>query len=240
LAALSKTILMGDKMTDETPVLINKIAVLGGTGKEGKGLAYRWAKAGLEVVIGSRSLEKAQSSANELNEKLKGVKVSAMENPAAAKWCDLAVLTVPYSAQQGMLASIKDQLVGKILINVTVPLVPPKISKVQMPAAGSAAQEAQNFLGEQTSVVAAFQNISYERLLNDEEVNCDVIVCGTGKNARSVVIGLVKKAGMIGWDGGVIENAVVVEGMTSILLGLNRQFEGKAAGIKITGINEQK
>jgi NADPH-dependent F420 reductase len=238
LAALSKTILMGEKMTDETAVVIQKIAVLGGTGKEGKGLAYRWAKAGLDVVIGSRSLEKAQAAAGELNTKLNGSHVSASENPAAAKWCDLAVLTVPYTAQQGMLESIKDQVAGKILINVTVPLVPPKITKVQMPAAGSAAQEAQNFLGEQTPVIAAFQNISYERLLNDEEVDCDVIVCGTGKSNREIVIELVKKAGMTGWDGGVIENAVVVEGLTSILLGLNRQFAGKAAGIKITGINE--
>ena len=106
-----------------------------------------------------------------------------------------------------------------------------------MPIAGSAAQEAQNQLGENTPVVAAFQNISYERLLNDEEVDCDVIVCGTGKSNRQVVIELVKQAGMMGWDGGVIENAVVVEGMTSILLGLNKQFEGKAAGIKITGLN---
>lgn len=225
-------------MTEESLPLIKKIAVLGGTGKEGKGLAYRWAKAGYEVVIGSRSLEKAQASASELNEKLNGkAKVDAMENPAAAAWCDLAVLTVPYSAQQAMLEAIKDQLAGKILINVTVPLVPPKISKVQMPAAGSAAQEAQNLLGENTPVVAAFQNISYERLLNDEEVNCDVIVCGTGKSNRQVVIELVKHAGMMGWDGGVIENAVVVEGMTSILLGLNKQFEGRAAGIKITGLN---
>ena len=224
-------------MTEEFVPEVKKISVLGGTGKEGKGLAYRWAKAGLEVSIGSRSIEKAQSAADELNEKIGKKSILAMENQKAAEWCDLAVLTVPYTAQQGMLELIKDTISGKILINVTVPLIPPKITKVQMPAAGSATIEAQNFLGEQTPVVAAFQNISYERLLNDEEVNCDVIVCGTGKNNRQVVINLVKKAGMQGWDGGVIENSVVVEGMTSILLGLNRQFEGKAAGIKITGLN---
>lgn len=226
---------------EQTLPIINKIAVLGGTGKEGKGLAYRWAKAGYAVVIGSRSKEKADIAASELNEKLNGKKlIDAMENPDAASWCDLAVLTVPYSAQLTLLENIKDELKGKILVNVTVPLVPPKITKVQMPAAGSAAQEAQNLLGEETPVVAAFQNISYERLLNDEEVNCDVIVCGTGKSNRQVVIELVKKAGMIGWDGGVIENAVVVEGMTSILLGLNRQYDGKAAGIRITGLNGQE
>ena len=227
-------------MADEHPKQIERIAVLGGTGNEGKGLAYRWARAGLEVVIGSRVLGKAQAAADELNKKLAVKKqfVTAMENTQAAAWCELAVLTVPYAAQMGMLEAVKEGLAGKILINVTVPLVPPKVTKVQMPAAGSAAQEAQNYLGEQTSVVAAFQNVSYERLLNDEEVNCDVLVCGTGKVSRQVVIDLARKAGMTGWDGGVIENAVVVEGMTSILIGLNKQFEGKAAGIKITGINE--
>lgn len=225
-------------MTDKPIIEVKKIAVLGGTGKEGKGLAYRWAKAGLEVVIGSRIIEKAQVAADDLNQKNKGAKhmVKGMENLEAARWCDLAVLTVPFSAHLPMLESMKNSLNSKILIDVTVPLVPPKVTKVQMPPAGSAAQEAQNFLGESTQVVAAFQNISYERLLNDEEVDCDVIVCGTGKEARKVVIDLVEKAGMTGWDGGVIENSVVVEGMTSILIGLNKQFEGHAAGIKITGI----
>jgi NADPH-dependent F420 reductase len=226
-------------MTENSKMEVKKIAVLGGTGKEGKGLAYRWAKAGFEVVIGSRQLEKAQAAADELNLRLSAVgkKVVGMENEKAAGWCDLAVLTVPFQAHLAMLETVKDELKGKILVDVTVPLVPPKITKVQMPAAGSATLEAQNFLGEEVSVVCAFQNISYERLLNDEEVDCDVIVCGTGKDNRAVVIDLVNKAGMVGWDGGVIENSVVVEGLTSILLGLNRQFEGKAAGIKITGIS---
>lgn len=224
-------------MTDNANTEIKKIAVLGGTGKEGKGLAYRWAKAGLEVVIGSRQLEKAQTAADELNLLLSGNrKVVGMENDKAAVWCDLAVLTVPFQAHLAMLETVKDGLVGKILVDVTVPLVPPKITKVQMPEAGSATMEAQKFLGEGVSVVCAFQNISYERLLNDDEVDCDVIVCGTGKDNRTIVIDLVEKAGMVGWDGGVIENSVVVEGLTSILLGLNRQFEGKAAGIKISGI----
>jgi NADPH-dependent F420 reductase len=224
----------------EKPILeVKKIAVLGGTGKEGKGLAYRWAKAGFDVVIGSRQIEKAQSAADELNSIFSeaGKQIVGMENQTAAAWCDLAVLTVPFTAHLTILETVKDALKGKILVDVTVPLVPPKITKVQMPEAGSATIEAQNFLGEEVSVVCAFQNISYERLLNDEEVDCDVIVCGTGKENRAVVLGLVEKAGMTGWDGGVIENSVVVEGLTSILLGLNRQFEGKAAGIKITGIS---
>lgn len=225
-------------MTENPVIEIKKIAVLGGTGKEGKGLAYRWAKAGLEVVIGSRNLDKADAAAEELNQKIndRNITISGMENDKAARWCDLAVLTVPFSAHVAMLESLKEELQNKILIDVTVPLVPPKVSKVQMPAAGSAAQEAQNLLGETAQVVTAFQNISYERLLNDEEVDCDVIVCGTGKEARKIVIGLVEKAGMKGWDGGVIENSVVIEGLTSILIGLNKQFEGSAAGIRITGL----
>ncbi len=226
------------RMTEESVIEVKKIAVLGGTGKEGKGLAYRWAKAGLEVVIGSRLVEKANTAADELNERIEKREffIKGMENSEAAKWCDLAVLTVPFSAHVLMLNSLKESLKNKILVDVTVPLVPPKITKVQMPPAGSAALEAQQILGEETPVVAAFQNISYEKLLNDEEVDCDVIVCGTGKENRKVVIGLVEKAGMKGWDGGVIENSVVVEGMTSILLGLNKQFDGKAAGIRITGL----
>ena len=124
---------------DESSIAIKKIAILGGTGKEGKGLAYRWAKAGLEVVIGSRTQEKAQAAANELNGKLKenGETVKGMENKNAADWSDLVVLTVPYSAQMNMLQAVKESVLGKILINVTVPLAPPKVTKVQMPPAGS-------------------------------------------------------------------------------------------------------
>jgi len=122
------------------------------------------------------------------------------------------------------------------VIDVTVPLVPPKVTKVQMPPAGSAAQEAQQILGDQVSVVAAFQNISYEHLLQDETVNCDVLVCGTGKSARQVVLNLVTQAGMVGWDAGPIENSVVVEGLTSVLIGLNKQFDTHSAGIRITGV----
>jgi NADPH-dependent F420 reductase len=126
--------------------------------------------------------------------------------------------------------------VGKILIDVTVPLVPPKVTRVQMPPAGSAAQEAQEILGEGTQVVAAFQNISYEHLLHDETVNCDVLVCGSSKAARTKVIELVEAAGLVGFDAGPIENSMVVEGLTSVLIGINKQFGVQSAGIKITGV----
>jgi 8-hydroxy-5-deazaflavin:NADPH oxidoreductase len=221
--------------------MVERIALLGGTGKEGKGLAFRWAKAGYEVVIGSRQIEKAQIAADELNQILGKIKnpITGLQNVQAADWCDIAVLTVPFAAHQAILAELKDCLVGKILIDVTVPLVPPKVTKVQLPAAGSAALEAREILGESIQVVSAFQNISYERLMEDGDIECDVLVTGTSKDARKIVLDLVERAGMIGWDAGPIENSVVAEGLTSVLIGLNSQFGIHNAGIKITGINRE-
>jgi hypothetical protein len=219
--------------------MIQKIGIIGGTGKEGKGLAFRWAKAGIEVLIGSRQIEKAQAAADEVNQIISksGIKVSGVENQTAAKVADIIVLTVPFEFHVSMLQSIKDLIKGKLLIDVTVPLVPPKVTKVQMPPAGSAALEAKSIVDESTEVVVAFQNISYERLLTNEDIDCDVLVSGSSKEARKIVIGLVEKAGMVGWDAGPIENTVVVEGLTSILIGINKEFGSHTAGIKITGIS---
>lgn len=225
-------------MTDNTEAKdIHTIAILGGTGKEGKGLAYRWAKAGYRVLIGSRLEEKALAAVAELRDLISGSEdVAGMTNDAAARSADLIVLTVPYSAHKAMCEQVKDAVQGKIVIDVTVPLVPPKVTKVQMPEAGSATQEAQLIFGEGVQVIAAFQSISYEHLLHDEKVDCDVLVCGSNKASRQVVLKLVADAGMVGWDAGVIENSVVVEGMTSILIGLNKQFGVASAGIRITGL----
>ena len=213
------------------------LAILGGTGKEGKGLAYRWAKAGYCVIIGSRTKEKAKDTATNLNEMLGDDILSGMLNLDAAKKTDILVLTVPYGAHKSTLEKIKEAAQGKILVDVTVPLLPPQVTKVQMPSAGSAAQEAQEILGNEVKVVAAFQNISHEHLFDDEPINCDVLVTGTSKSARLEVLKLVKSAGMKGWDAGVIENAAVVEGMTSLLIYINRQNKSKSAGIKIIGVN---
>ncbi len=215
---------------------LHTIAVLGGTGKEGKGLAYRWAKSGYKVIIGSRTNEKAEAAASDLNGIFGKELVSGLENLEAAKKADILVLTVPYSAHKATLETIKDAAQGKIFVDVTVPLVPPKVTKVQMPEAGSAAQEAQEVLGENVSVVAAFQNISHEHLFDDHDINCDVLVTGKGKAARLEVLKLVEAAGMKGWDAGVIENAAVVEGLTSLLIYINKQNKVKSAGIKITGV----
>ena len=216
--------------------LLLSIAILGGTGKEGKGLAYRWARAGYRVVIGSRTSDKAHAAAKEIKEMLgEGVAIEGLSNPDAAQNADIVVLTVPYSAHQSTLESVKDNLKGKILVDVTVPLVPPKVATVQMPAAGSAAQEAQKIVGEDVEVCSAFQNISHEHLLGNAEVECDVLVTGTSKEARAETLKLVEAAGLRGWDAGPIENSVVIEGMTSVLIGINKKYGSTYAGIKITG-----
>jgi NADPH-dependent F420 reductase len=216
---------------------LRTLAILGGTGKEGKGLAYRWAKAGYKVIIGSRTLLKAVDAADDLNRMLEGqAHIDGMENPQAARNADIIVVTVPYAAHRATLESMKGLLQGKLLVDVTVPLVPPKVSKVQMPPSGSAAQEAHEILGEGVEVCAAFQNISHEHLLGDSGVECDVLVTGTGKEARAETIKLVQAAGLTGWDAGPIENSVVVEGLTSVLIGINKKYGSTHAGIKITGI----
>jgi NADPH-dependent F420 reductase len=232
-------------MTDQSTLPV--IAVLGGTGKEGKGLAFRWAKAGYKVLIGSRTPEKAQVTAAELETLLSATPDTAMllspsvhiegtDNLTAALRADILVLTVPYAAHRATLESVRDVAQGKLLIDVTVPLVPPKVTKVQLPEAGSAALEARQILGEGVEVVDAFQNISYERMFFIEPIDCDVLVAGTSKAARQRVLKLVEAAGFTGWDAGPIENTAVIEGLTSILIGLNIQYQSAYSGIKITGI----
>ena len=224
---------------EKMPLLMT-IAVLGGTGKEGKGLAYRWAKAGYMVLIGSRSSERAVTAASEIMELLEGSSsLVGTSNLEAAKLADIVVLTVPYAAHRETLESVKDVLKGKLLIDVTVPLVQPKVTKVQLPPAGSAAQEAREIVGEGVEVVAAFQNISHELLLTDEEVECDVLVTGTSKDARTEALRLVDAAGLTGWDAGPIENSVVVEGLTSVLININKQYGSTHAGIRITGASKE-
>ena len=216
--------------------LLLTIAILGGTGKEGKGLAYRWAKAGYKVLIGSRTPPKAIAAAEELSDLLgEQASITGMSNLDAAESADIVVLTVPYSAHRATLESVKDAVQGKLFVDVTVPLVPPRIRTVQMPEAGSATQEAREILGEGVEVCSAFQNISHEHLLGDEDVTCDVLVTGTSSEARAETIKLVEAAGLTGWDAGPIENSVVVEGLTSVLIGINKKYGSTHAGIKITG-----
>ena len=226
-------------MTTETlPVL----AILGGTGDLGTGLARRWAQAGYQVIIGSRTVEKAEAATADLQEIMAergvgDVSVSAMENLAAAEAADIVTLTVPFSHQASTLNYVKPALQGKILIDVTVPLVPPKVARVQLPEQGSAGQIAQEILGEEVAVVSAFQNVAAHHLQEGQGLNCDVLVCGNKKVARASVIELVEAAGMKGYHAGMIYNAAAAEALTSVLITINKQY-GCHAGIKISGLDD--
>ena len=211
-----------------------KIAVLGGTGKEGSGLALRWANAGHEVIIGSRDPEKARRVAEELNLALGSERVRGADNLSAAQEAEVVVLSVPYTAHKDTLNSVKEALTGKVLIDVTVPVNPSDYTRVMLPPGGSASQEAQALLGDQVKVVTAFQNISATHLKKlDAQIHCDVLVCSNDEVAKQVGMQLVADAGMKAWDAGPLDNAVVVEGLTAILLGINKRHKVKGAGIRI-------
>jgi NADPH-dependent F420 reductase len=221
------------------------IAIIGGTGKEGKGLAYRWVKAGYTVIIGSRNEEKAQTAANEILELFRSndstsFRISGKSNMEAAQNCDIAVLTVPYEFHSTILQELKPFLQGKYLLDVTVPLVPPKVSIVQIPPNGSAAMQAQTILGEGVKVISAFQNISFVLLLSDEKIDCDVLVCGVDVDSRELGLKLVEDTGLIGWDAGPLENSIVPEGLTSILIRINKKYGVTHSGMQITCVPRPK
>jgi NADPH-dependent F420 reductase len=224
--------------TENLPVL----AILGGTGDLGTGLARRWAQAGYEVIIGSRTLEKAEAAVADLREVMaergvSEVSVQAMSNADAAAAAEIVTLTVPFSHQVSTLESVRDALQGKILIDVTVPLVPPRVARVQLPPQGSAGQIAQELLGEEVAVVSAFQNVAAAHLQEGKGVECDVLVSGNKKEARQEVIKLVEAAGMRGFHAGMINNAAAAEALTSVLIAINKQYNCHA-GIKISGLGD--
>jgi 8-hydroxy-5-deazaflavin:NADPH oxidoreductase len=217
------------------------IAVLGGTGNQGPGLALRWARAGHTVIIGSRQAEKAEGVAAEIAAKLTAdpaaaARVSGMSNADAVAASELAVLTVPYAAQNPLLEELRDPLQGKLLISVTVALKPPKVARVYIPVEGSACEQAQALLGENVKVVAAFQNVPAEHLYGDGVVDCDVLVCGDDKAAKQIAIGLSQDLGTRGIDAGPLVNARAVEAMTSVLIGINIRYKIHGSGIRITGL----
>ena len=216
------------------------IAVLGGTGKEGGGLALRWAHRGHRVILGSRSAERAQESAAAMNATLGGSLVNGMANPEAAAAAEIVVLAVPFAAQQPTVDEVREHLTGKILIDVTVPLVPPKVSRVQLPEGGSAVEAVQKKLGDAVRVVSAFQNISAHHLTKlDEDVECDVLVCADDPEAAELVVALAEEIGLRAWNAGVLANSVVAEGLTSVLIALNRRYKVPGSGIRITGVPTQ-
>jgi 8-hydroxy-5-deazaflavin:NADPH oxidoreductase len=215
-----------------------KIAILGGTGEQGPGLALRWAMAGEEVIIGSRSQERAEKVAAELNAELGQACIRGLENPQAAEVAEIVVLTVPYAAHLSTIESVKAQVRGKIFIDVSVPLDPDNPRRMKMPEAGSATEEAQAFFGPETKVVAAFQNVSAHLLRDPQQlIDCDVLVCGNDTEAKKTVLGLVAKMGLQAYDVGPAVSARVVEGLTSILIRLNIRHKVKGSGIHLTGLS---
>lgn len=217
------------------------LAILGGTGKEGAGLALRWALHGYKVLIGSRSADKARTRAAEMNSELGGEYLKGLANAEAAAAADIVVLSVPYSAHQATLKGVREQCQGKILVDLTVPLQPPEVTAVNLPAGGAAALEAQALLGAAVTVVAAFQNVSAVKLKKlDQPVDCDVLVCADDQAARSTVIELVDAAGMRGLDAGGLKNAVAAESLTPLLLHINKAYGVQGAGIRITGLDAGK
>jgi len=211
------------------------IAILGGTGDLGTGLAIRWSKAGHNIIIGSRTLEKAQKAVADLARISPDTPAQAMENGDAAAAGDIVVLTVPAEHQLSTLDSVRAGLTGKILIDVTVPLVPPKVGTVQLPPEGSAGKRAQDLLGDDVMVVTAFQNIAAHLLQEEVDIECDVLVAGNKKAARDKVIELTEEAGMNGFHAGPIENSAAAEALTSILIQINRRHNISHSGIKIVG-----
>ncbi|MGQ9602539.1 MAG: NADPH-dependent F420 reductase [Candidatus Bipolaricaulia bacterium] len=222
-----------------------KVAIIGGTGRQGFGLALRLAQGGLEVILGSRAKEKAEGKAKELSERLAALelkaeaegRISGLENLAAAEAAELVFLTVPYPAGKEIAAALKPALNGKILVDVSVPLKSYKPPEVEMPPEGSAAEEIQALLGAGVKVVGAFKETPAQALADlERELESDVLVCGDDPEAKEKVITLCRDAGLRAFDAGPLAVARTVERLTALLIGLNQRYKRKAVGIRLTGI----
>lgn len=212
---------------------IQTIGVLGGSGALGSGLSYRLGKAGYQVVIGSRNPGKASEKVNEINQRLKQEKISIESNYLAAEKSDLVILAVPFSNHRVIVEEIAPVVQNKIVLDTTVPLVPPKVARVQLPEYGSVAKKTQELLGKEVRVVSAFQNVAASHLDGDDALLGEILVFGNNKDARETIIGLIQEIGMKGWHAGSIDNSVVAESMTSVLIFMNKFYNMKGAGINI-------
>jgi hypothetical protein len=213
------------------------VSIVGGTGSLGSGLARRLARAGLPVILGSRDAARAAATAAELAAALPGSRVSGLGNRDAAAAGAIVVLTVPFANHAATLAEIAPALAGKILVDATVPLVPPRVARVQLPPEGSAAVAAQQLLGDRVTVVSAFQNVSADSLHTDDELDCDVLVSGNKAEAREAVVALARRAGLRAWHAGSLENSAAAEALTSVLIFMNKRYGGVHTGIRITGLD---
>lgn len=213
------------------------LAIIGGTGALGSGMAMRWAKAGYPVIVGSRAAEKAQEFAKTIEAGNGAPAVRGDTNAGAAAAADIVVLAIPFSNHDATLAEIKPVVAGKIVVDAVVPLVPPKVAQVQLPPQGSAGQIAEAQIGDVARVVSAFQNVGAAKLQSGGPIECDVLVTGNDKDARQAVIDMTNAIGMRGIDAGPIANAAAAEALTSILIGINKRYKVDCAGIQITGLS---
>jgi NADPH-dependent F420 reductase len=210
------------------------VGIVGGTGKLGHALARRWSKTGIRVLIGSRLPESAHAAAVALSADIRQ-EVGWGANRDVAERAGLVVVTVPWAAQTDTLQDIRPAVAGKIVVDTTVPLVPPKVMRVQLPAEGCAALRAQSILGAGVNVVSAFHNVAAHKLATDSEIDCDVLVFGDDKLARGRVVQLADTAGLRGIHGGALANSAAAEALTSVLIFINKNYQVDGAGIRITG-----
>lgn len=211
-----------------------KIAILGATGSLGGGLAARFVAAGFPVIVGSRDADKARGVVAEA-----GWAASAASNEDAARQGDVVILTVPFAQQADLLRAIAPSLGDKLVIDTSVPLVPPKVARVQLPAAGSAAKTALDALGGHGRLVTAFHNVSADKLRNGQPIQSDVLVFGDGAELREEAIVLIGEIGVRALHGGPLDNAVAAEAMTSVLITINRRYKvADGAGVRVTGVDE--
>jgi NADPH-dependent F420 reductase len=225
-------------MTDSNPPLpLPVIAILGGTGKEGPGLAQRWSTVGYKVIIGSRSADKARATAKEINDKLGIQTVTGMENAEAARLADICVLTVEQSAHQAALESLKEALQGKILVDTTAQV---DFRNPLPPAPPAAARLAQDLLGPDVRVVAGFQTVPATSLKKNlgGSLDTDVLICSDDVQAAEEVIHLAQGGGMRAYYAGKLDNAIVVEGITSLLISINQHYGVRTASVAITGLQK--
>jgi NADPH-dependent F420 reductase len=213
----------------------SRIAIIGGTGDLGSGLARLWSAAGYPIVIGSRARERAVAAAQQLALRT-GTDVSGDDNRAAAQNAEVVALCVPYSNHDSIIEEIAPVMAGKILVDAVVPLVPPKVSVVHLPLAGSPALTAQRRLGGDVRVAAAFHNVSAKKLHDGHKADCDVLVFSDDGQVRTRIIGLADVIATRGVDGGALANAVAAEALTSVLIAINRRYKIAGAGIRITGL----
>jgi NADPH-dependent F420 reductase len=215
-----------------------RIAIVGGTGKEGGGLAVRWGRAGHTILLGSRDAARARARAAELVADGHGI-VEGGDNAWAAAAAEVVVLTVPYGAHVETLHAIAPGLAGKVLIDVTVPLRPPKVARVHLPAGRAAALEAQDLLGPGVAVAAALHHVSSSHLADPEhDVRCDVLVAADDARARTTAMALIADLGLRALDAGPLDNAVALEALTPVLIHLNKTYKSQSAGVVFTNLSD--